>query len=295
MFKNLSTEALGLGGTQNETIELALSHGFRGIDLDIVDFHRQVQLRGLPHARRLIDSAKLKIGSFRLPVDLETDDAEYRPAAEKVSELAGLAAELGCTRAVVTLAPASDVRPYHQNFEFQRKRLGELCAALEPHGIRLGVELLASAELREGKNFQFIYQLDALLMLLGLTGARNIGIVLDPWRILVAGGSLDDIRKLSIDQVVTVQLADMPAEVDPATLSPSARLLPGETGAIDSAALLVWLAEQGYDGPVSPWPHRSQFSGQRRDEIGRRAGQALDQVWKSAGLSPTGKLVAASK
>jgi sugar phosphate isomerase/epimerase len=295
MFKNLSIEALGLGGTQNETIELALSHGFRGIDLDIADFYRQVQSRGLPHARRLIDSAKLKIGSFELPVDLEQDETEYLVAMEKLPALTGLAAELGCTRAVVTVAPASQFRPYHQNFEHYRKRLSDVADVLDRHSIRLGVGFLAAAERREAKPFQFIHQFDALVMLLGLVGRKNVGFVLDVWNLVVAGGGVDDIRKISIDQVVTIQLADLPAEADLATVAETDRLLPGETGVIDSSGVLVWLAEQGYDGPVTPWPSRSQFTGQRRDEIGRRAGQALEQVWKAAGLSPAGKLTAAPK
>ena len=295
MFKNLSTEALGVSGTQNETIELALSHGFRGIDLDVADFSRQVQSRGLPHTRRLIDSAKLKLGSFELPLDLEQDETEYLVAMQQLPALAALAAELGCLRAVATIAPASQFRPYHQNFEHYRKRLGDVADVLDRHSIRLGVGFLAAAERREGKPFQFIHQFDALLMLLALVGRKNVGIALDLWNLIVAGGSVDDLRKLSIDQVVTVQLADLPAEADLSTVSETARLLPGEGGVIDSAAVLVWLAEQAYDGPVTPWPNRNLFSGMRRDEIGRRAGQALDEVWKAAGLSPSGKLTVARK
>jgi sugar phosphate isomerase/epimerase len=295
MFKNLSIDALGLSGTQNEAIELALSNGFRGIDLDLVDFHRQVQARGLPHARRLIDSAKLKIGSFQLPIDLEAEDADFRAALEKLPELAKLAAEIGCTRAATTLAPASDLRPYHQNFEFWRKRFAEVAAVLEEHSIRLGVGFLAAAERREGKAFQFIHQLDAMLMLLNLVNRRNIGVSLDLWQLHVAGGGIDEVRKLPVEQIVTVQLADIPADLDRQLAKETARLLPGETGVIEASAVLVSLAERGYDGPVTPWPDRSQLQGVRRDEVAKRAGQAMDSVWKGAGLSPAGKLAAAAR
>ena len=40
--------------------------GFRGLDLDIVDFQKQVESRGLPASRRLWDSAKLRLGRFTL-------------------------------------------------------------------------------------------------------------------------------------------------------------------------------------------------------------------------------------
>ena len=69
MFKNLNLEVLGVSGRTSEIIELALSFGFKGVDLDLVNFQQQVQVNGLARARRLLDSAKLKIGTFRLPLE----------------------------------------------------------------------------------------------------------------------------------------------------------------------------------------------------------------------------------
>jgi sugar phosphate isomerase/epimerase len=295
MFKNLSLEALGISGTQNETIELALSHGFKSIDLDLADFGRQVEAKGLPHARRLLDSAKLKYGGFELPVAWAADDATYQRDLEQLQKLAPLAAELGCKRAVTTLAPASDERPYHQNFEFHRQRLASLAGVLEPLGIRLGVNFLATAEHRQDKRFEFIHQFAPLLMLLNMVGRRNLGIVLDLWQFHVSTGGLENLRTLTAEQIVAVRVADFPADAPRESARDAERLLPGETGIIDTPAALVALAEKGYDGPITPYPHRSRFQGQRREEIARRAAQSLDQVWKAAGLSPTGKLSPASK
>ncbi len=57
MFRNLSPQALGISGRQSEIIELSLSYGFKGIDVDMVDFQQTVKASNLAHARRLIDSA----------------------------------------------------------------------------------------------------------------------------------------------------------------------------------------------------------------------------------------------
>ena len=57
MYKNLCSEALGVSGRQSELIELALTYGFKGIDLDLVSFAKQVELRGLEHAGRFLESA----------------------------------------------------------------------------------------------------------------------------------------------------------------------------------------------------------------------------------------------
>jgi sugar phosphate isomerase/epimerase len=295
MFKNLSTVALGVTGTQSEIIEFALSNGFRGLDLDIADFQRQVEAKGLPQSRRLIDSAKLRLGRFALPFDLELDDAAFRNAKTQLVDQARLAADLGCKRAVTKIAAGSDSLPYHQNFEFHRKRLAEIADVLQPHGIRLGVGFQAAPSWRADKSFQFIHQLEPLVMLLGLVGKPNVGLSLDLWDIHVAGGGLDEIRKVQTQQVVTVEVADFPTDTDRGTAIEEQRLLPGETGQIDTTTVLTYLAETGYDGPVTPLSHRSKFAGVRRDEIGRRAGSALDAVWKAAGLSPAGKLATAAR
>ena len=41
MYKNLNTEILGITGRQSEIIELALTYGFRGIEIDIADLRRR--------------------------------------------------------------------------------------------------------------------------------------------------------------------------------------------------------------------------------------------------------------
>jgi sugar phosphate isomerase/epimerase len=284
MFKNLSTAALGTTGTQNETIELALSYGFRGIDLDIVEFSRQVESRGLEQSRRLLKSSRLAVGNFELPLSLEADDDDYRTQLAGLSKMASLAADLGCTRAVTVIAPASDERPYHQNFEFHRRRLGEIADALLPHQVQLAVGFEAAAVLRQDRHFEFMHQFDALNMLLALVGRPNAGLLVDLWNMYLSGAGAAAIQGLRPQQVVSVRVADIPAEVDAANATPEARLLPGETGTIDCAAALMALRDIGYDGPVTPYPHLSQFQGVRRDEVVKRAGNSLDALWQAAGL-----------
>lgn len=293
MYKNLNSEALGLSASQSELIELALSFGFRGIDLDVVDFAAQVKEQGLPKARRLLDSAKLKIGAFKLPVRWQADDETYKQDLQKLPELIGPAVEIGASRAVTHIEPASDERPYHQNFEFHRNRLGELAKALEPKGVRLGVGFSAAAADRAGKAFEFIHSFDALVMLLGMTPASNLGVAVDLWQLWASGGSIELVRKLKPQQIVAVYVSDVANPgAEPEKQPLASRRLPGETGAIDAAAALTALAEVGYSGPVTPLPDASQFAGMRRDAIAKLAGERLDAAWKAAGLSPSGKLAA---
>lgn len=296
MFKNLSTRVLEVVGQESEIIELALSYGFRGIELDIQEFATRAQNNGLDRARRLLDSAKLKVGYFPLPLEIEADDETFAQQLTALAPLANVAATIGCTRTITTIAPGSEVRPYHENFEFHRQRLTAIAEILDKQGLTLGVGFVASASLRQDAPFQFIHDLDATLLLLSMLGARNVGVSLDLWDAHVAGvPAVEAVSKACKQGIVNVFVADFPADSSTDDCTPEARLAPGESGVIDLQGALVALAEAGYDGPITPAPHRSRFENATRDAIVRETGQALDKVWKAAGLSPSGKLTAAAK
>ncbi|MBI1899842.1 MAG: sugar phosphate isomerase/epimerase [Planctomycetia bacterium] len=284
MFKNLSTLALGFSCPQYEQIELALSCGFEAISLNLVDYTRQVELRGQEGAGRLIQSARIKLGTWQLPVAIDGPDAQFEGDLAQLANRASIAAEIGCPRAVARIAAASDERPMHDNFELHRQRLSRIGRALEPHGVRLGLEFQAAPALRRDKAFEFISTQDALLKLIDTVGSGSVGLVLDVWQLYVSGGMIDDVRKLARDQIVAVQLADAPPDKDPSELANADRLLPGETGAIDSPAVLRHLAEIEYDGPVTPACSLARTSGQRRDAAIRAVGEALQRCWRAADL-----------
>ncbi len=292
MFKNLSTEGLGVAGRQSELIELALSFGFQGIDLDLADFQNQVKTHGIAHARRLLDSARLKFGPFPLPLVWDDSDEVYQQGARELPDLLKLAADMGMKRAVTTLSPANDLRPYHENFEFHRRRLAEVGELLAPHGIQLGVGFVSGGS-PQNRAYQFIQSFEAAVLLVSMVRATNVGLVFDAWQMHATGGSLNDLQKLGGQRITAVYLSDAPADVPPAELKPTQRLLIGETGTIDSSAVLTRVAELGFDGPVTPRIDRSQTKGMRREQLVKLAGERLQAAWKAAGLTPAGKLLAA--
>jgi sugar phosphate isomerase/epimerase len=295
MFKNLNASALGVSGHQSELIELALTYGFAGIDLNVAEFATRVRLKGMPYARRLIDSAKIRIGTFALPLEWDVDDESFQKELKKLSEYADCAAQLGCTRCTAVLAPAGDVRPYHENFEFHRHRFHDICAALRPAGIRLAIGFQAAEYLRRNRSFQFIHDLDALTLLLNMVAAPNLGLLLDTWDIAACGGSVDTIRKLPAEQIVAVQVADMPADVPPADLDEKSRLLPGgENSRIDVAGFLAVLRAGGYTGPVTAKPSRGAFQSRRRDVIIQQTSAALDKVLRPSAPPPAARAALAA-
>jgi sugar phosphate isomerase/epimerase len=285
VFKNLNPAAVGVSGHQSEILELTLTYGFAGLDVNMVELAIRARLKGMPYARRLLDSAKLRVGTFSLPIEWDTDDATFQKDLKKLPEYAQCAAELGCTRTTAIVAPAGDKRPYHENFEFHRHRFTDICAVLNESGVRLAVGFRAAESHRRNQAFQFIHDLDALLALVNMTAAPNLGLLLDIWEVFACGGSLESVRKLTVEQIVAVIVADMPADIALTDVDDKARLLPGgENGRIDVAGLLVMLKEMGYDGPVTAKPARAAFQSRRRDVIVKQTSEALDKAWHAAGL-----------
>lgn len=284
MYKNLSIEALGISGRQSERIELALSYNFKGLDLDLAELAAESQAQGAARARRYLDSAKLKVSCFRLPISAEADPADAKAALDRLGPLADFAQQLGCTRATTVVEPAGDSRPYHENFEHYRRWLGEVGDRLAPFGIRLGVEFEAAAALRAGRAFQFIHSFDQLLLLVRMVGVPNVGVTLDLWNWHLGGGTLEQLRAFGAEKTVAVYLADVVPGVTADSADDSTRRLPGESGVIDSVAVLALLGELGYDGPVTVRPGAAALAGQSRDKIVKQTAEALDRVWKAAGI-----------
>ncbi|MFV2069733.1 MAG: sugar phosphate isomerase/epimerase family protein [Pirellulales bacterium] len=285
MFRNLSADGLGISGQQSELIELALSYGFQAIDLDMSEFMEEVEIYGLPHARRMLDSARIRVGQFQLPIqwdEWEEDEAKFKRELERLAKIAEIAVSLGCAHCLTTVRPASDERPYHENFEFHRRRLGEIAEVLQPHGIGLGVGFQAPAALRQGRAFQFIHTFDALVQLIKSAVAENVGAIVDTWQLHVGGGKLDEVRSLTGSQIAAVVLSDIAVDVDLETVDESARLVPGDTGVIDNGAALAVAGDLGFDGPITVRASRRSFPDTKRDRVARLVRDRLDAIRSAA-------------
>ncbi|MCO6455523.1 MAG: sugar phosphate isomerase/epimerase [Pirellulaceae bacterium] len=289
MYKNLSPTALGVSGRQSELIELALTYGFRGVEIDMADFLRRARSSGADQAGRFLNSAKLKIGSFELPVNWQAEEAAYRKDLALLPQIVETVATLDAGRCYTTVLPGSDELPYHENFERARKRLAEIADILAAHQMRLGLGFLALSRYRKDHDYQFIHQAEALLTLLKTISAKNVGLALDTWNWRLGGGATDQLDELSGEQIVTVRLADGPPDVDWSEMTEKQRLLPGTGGLVDNGAIVRLLAAKQYEGPVTLAPHPSCLSGMTRDNIVQRASQILDELFAAAGVGRPAK------
>jgi sugar phosphate isomerase/epimerase len=224
---------------------------------------------------------------------LGAEEKEYQRDLEQTAALLEVAEQMQCTRLTATIEPGSDTRPYHENFELHRRRLADVAGRLQSRKMRLGIGFLAPIICRADKAFQFVQSFHELLLLVGAVGSSNLGICLDTWHWHVGGGTIESLRSVPADKIVAVVLSDESGDASPKTARLETRQLPGEGGTIDNLGVLTALAELRYDGPITPAADQSQFKGVARDKVVKMAGASLDQVWKAAGLSPSGKVAVA--
>src|SRR5262245_48422945 len=123
MYKTLNPEALGISGRQSEIIELALTYGFRGLEIDIQEFVKRVQIQGMDKAKRFLDSGHLRISGFELPIRWRGDESVFQAELARLDQFANYGASIGAKSCYVTVMPATDMLPYHENFELHRKHL----------------------------------------------------------------------------------------------------------------------------------------------------------------------------
>jgi sugar phosphate isomerase/epimerase len=228
-------------------------------------------------------SARLKAGVFHLPVELAADEAAFERDMKALPRFLELAEATEATRAVATIAPASDEHSFKDFFELYRTRLHTIGDLLAPRNIMLGLAIRPETEAREGKANQFISTYEGLLGLVAVSHER-IGAVADAWALHVTGEPLEMIEKTPRGRLVEVRLSDAPRETAGASLGHAQRLMPGETGVIDAAAVLRHAKAAGFEGPVTPWADRATLAGRGREKIVRLAGDRLEAAWKDAGI-----------
>lgn len=293
MYKNLNPESLGIAGRQSELIELTLTYGYRGLDVDGADLIKRASLLGVDEAARYLRSGKVKVSGFQLPISITAEEARYKTDLEKLAKQAEIAQQLGFKYAEMALDPASDSLPYVTNFEKHRERLAKAADLLAKHEICVALSLKAAVAHRQGRAHQFIHKAEEVLTLMKTISSTNIALVLDTWNWRVGGGGSDQLEQLKAHQIACVRIADVPLDADLATVTDSERLLPTEETVPAHAALLRSLAEREYEGPVTLYPHPNQVPAANRDVCVQKISAQLDQIWNAAGLNKAGRLATA--
>lgn len=285
-YKILNSGGLGVGGRQNELIELALTHKYDGVEIDMNDLVGRHDTLGKEFACQFLQSARIDLGTFDLPIDFDAPDAEFATQCERLETIIDLAQTLGTHQAVIRIAPKGKTLAFQENFEKHRSRISDVAEAFKAAEMRLGIFLQASKVAKATGDFKFIQTAEEITTLVKTVGHSNVGLCIDAHEWCVGDGALDQLSDLDVNQSITeVRFADLAATADKANLNASDLLLPGDGEDSFSVKLANLLIEKGYQGPISVATNVASYTDGNRHRTVEKLSFRLAQL--VAGEDPT--------
>ncbi len=280
MYKNLSCELLGISGRQSEIIELALTYGFRGIDIDILDLVKRCERTSFESAARFLISSKLRVGGFPIPIDLDSDDETFAKDLAGLNRIAEIAGRASAQAGILDIPSQTDRLPYPEYFEVVRKRIDEIATIFAGEDVRVAIALKPTTG-EDDKQFKFISDAEGFVAL--ASSCKSASILFDSWAWFCGGGTPEQLESIGLDRIASIRLADCVEGVAPSAATPNDCVLPGSTNVIDNASYMTKFAEANLDVPVSACGNLASAGGTRDAFIGQSQ-DALNQVFVSAGL-----------
>ncbi len=259
MYATLNTGAIGVktNGVR-EAIVAAKLGGFAGIELRAPEVVDLIEAHGLETVRALLSDAGVRAAVWGLGMDIRGDDAAWDAALVALRRNAAAMAAIDCTRVTTVLMSGNDEREYDANWRFHVERLTPVAAVLAEHGCSLGLEYLGPQTILNRFKYPFVHTM-AKALELGAAIGPNVGLLLDCWHWYTAGDDLAVIRTARAVRIVHVHINDAPTGIPLAEQIDNRRALPGETGVIDIAGFFAALQAIGYDGPVTAEPFKREL------------------------------------
>ena len=185
MYKNLNATVLGVSGRQSELIELAMTYGFRGLDIDIVDLVKRTQRSEFEKAARYLLSAKMLVSGFETPIDLDSDDATFEKTLAQLPATIEIAGKVNARAGFLRLPAATDRLPFHEYFDVLRKRVDRIAEIFAANKVMLGLYFSTALENRENRQFKFIQDAEGFLAFFNACSNPSVGLVIDTFNWVV--------------------------------------------------------------------------------------------------------------
>jgi len=278
MFSNLSAGALGLSLDHPQAIDLAVKHGFGGVDPDLNYFRSLGSTAAIAEHAASVKERGLNWGIGGLPVALTAPAEEFRASLADLPETLGLLSAAGVTSVGTWVRPMHDDLSYRRNWVLHVSRLHLVADLLADAGLRLGLEYIGPKTFWGGERFAFIHSIGEALELIADVGKPNIGLILDSYHWYTAGESAIDLVGLTDADIVSVDINDARDDRQRDEQQDLDRRLPGSTGVIDLTGFMDAVRAAGYTGPVKVEPFMKSLAEQPVDEVLADVSSRLDKA-----------------
>lgn len=255
---SINPGAIGVGMPMKPLMKLARQYGFKAMTPDVEAFKEMT-----PEDRKsFLNSFKvfgMSWDAAGLPIDFRNDATDFKMDLGTLVMNAISLQAMGATRMSTWIMPTHNKYNYRENFELHQERLTEIAMRLLSYDINLGLEYVGPKTLVERDKYPFIHNMEGLTELIKAIDMPNVGYQLDAFHWYCAGETVEDIRALKPDQIITVDLNDAKAGRTRDEQLDWERELPGKSGIIDIQGFLRALKEIGYDGPIRAEPFNKEL------------------------------------
>jgi sugar phosphate isomerase/epimerase len=274
----LSLGRLGFHASFQESLELAVKHGFEGLDPD-PNYFASLGEEGLKRLRDDLQAKNLKLGAAGLPVEFRKDEATFNDGLKKLPATADVLKRAGVWRVSTWVVPCSNDLTYPQNFRQHAYRLRQCAQILADRGQKLGLEYVAPRTLWRSQRHPFLHSLSEMKELIVAIGTNNLGIQLDSWHWFNAEETGNDLLTLRGSDVLTVDLNDAPSGLSLDQYQDDHRELPVATGVIPVKEFLGSLVQIGYGGPIQAEPFNAALRAMPLEQACDRASAAMTRAF----------------
>jgi len=276
-FTVLSVARIGHKATFLEAVDLAVKHGFEGVDPD-AEYFASLSDDELKKLLDKLRAKKVRLGAAGLPVDFRKDETTLSEGLRKLPVAAAVLQKAGVTRVSTWILPCDDTLTYLQNFRQHATRLRACAQILKDHGQKLGLEYVSPRTTWRSRRHPFVHTLSETKELIVAMGTGNVGVQLDSWHWFNAEETPEDLLTLRNQDIITVDVNDAPAGLTLDQQMDSSRELPGATGVIPVKGFIAALREIGYDGPIHAEPFNAALRAKPLDAACALTAAAMKRI-----------------
>jgi len=277
-FKNFAPGHIGVRANQQQALQYAVKYGFEGITPSPGEFANK-SASEISEWVGLMKEKGIRYGAGGLPVEFRRDEERFKNDLANLPKQAELLRQLDVTRVATWIMPGSRELTYLQQFKLLTHRFRQVAKVLKDYDIRLGLEFVGPRTSRSRSRFAFISTHIEMMELVEAIGMGNVGLLLDSWHWYTSHGTVDELLKLSNNDVVHVHVNDAPAGIDVDKQVDNRRALPVTTGVIDLKGFINALVKIGYDGPVECEPFDLELRQMEPDAAVKKTSESLNRLW----------------
>jgi len=277
-YKNLGHGHIGVKADQRQALEYAVKYGFAGITPNPGEFEGKSAAE-IGEWVAAMKEKGVRYGAGGLPVELRRDEDRFKKDLSQLPKQAALLQQLGVNRVATWISPGHNDLTYLQQFELLKTRFREAAKVVKDYDIRLGLEFVGPRTSRARFRFAFACTQIDMMELVEAIGTGNVGLLLDSWHWYTSHGTVEELLRLSNNDIVHVHVNDAPSGVPVDEQVDNRRALPVTTGVIDMKGFVNALVKIGYDGPVECEPFDQELRKMDADAALRKTSDSLNRVW----------------